>query len=268
MIYTYRPFFLLTLLHPSHSFLTELLTFMPRECCAACNRRPLKRAVRSSSGCARGWRRLGRRRVLQAHVGVWMWRCRKKVREDEKSVRPRGKRRDRGSILADLPGVTNVVSVVVVVMVVKFEEISAKKSTCPPRSTSTGSMARFICVSLRSTCDCCKGRSLHRTSGIDRRWDYREGLSQGYKMHTTRFLAHLVDLASLFGRPRINFLDLCSDCMHGQIRTCKYHRIAGQVRAIGQNVRNASRKRYQVCEVPACSNARLVPVSPILRPTS
>lgn len=32
IIYTYRPFFLLTLLHPSHSFLTELRTFMPRVC--------------------------------------------------------------------------------------------------------------------------------------------------------------------------------------------------------------------------------------------
>lgn len=33
IIYTYRPFFLRTLLHPSHSFLTELRTFMPRVCC-------------------------------------------------------------------------------------------------------------------------------------------------------------------------------------------------------------------------------------------
>lgn len=134
MIYTYRPFFLLTLLHPSHSFLTELLTFMPRDCCAFCNRRPLKHAVRSSSGCARAWRRLGRSRVLQAHVGVWMWRCRRKVREGEKNIRRRGSRRDRGSILAGLSGRTMVIWVLMVVMVVEFEEISAKKSTCPPRS--------------------------------------------------------------------------------------------------------------------------------------
>jgi hypothetical protein len=134
MMYTYRPFFLLTLLHPSHSFLTELLTFMPRDCCAVCNRRPLKRAVRSSSGCARAWRRLGRSRALQAHVAVWMWRCRRKVREDENSMRRRGNRRDRGSILAGLSGCIVVGWVLMVVMVVKFEEIYAKKSTCPPRS--------------------------------------------------------------------------------------------------------------------------------------
>lgn len=32
-MYTYLPPFLLTLLQPSHSFLTELRTFMPRICC-------------------------------------------------------------------------------------------------------------------------------------------------------------------------------------------------------------------------------------------
>lgn len=33
MMYTYLPPFLRTLLHPSHSFLTELRTFIPRTCC-------------------------------------------------------------------------------------------------------------------------------------------------------------------------------------------------------------------------------------------
>ena len=32
-MYTYWPPFLLTLLQPSHSFLTELRTFIPRTCC-------------------------------------------------------------------------------------------------------------------------------------------------------------------------------------------------------------------------------------------
>jgi hypothetical protein len=70
MIYTYLPFFLLTLLHPSHSFLTELRTFMPRICGAVCRRRLLKREARSATGCWRSWCRLGRKSVLQAHVGV------------------------------------------------------------------------------------------------------------------------------------------------------------------------------------------------------
>jgi hypothetical protein len=33
MMYTYLPPFLLTLLQPSHSFFTELRTFIPRICC-------------------------------------------------------------------------------------------------------------------------------------------------------------------------------------------------------------------------------------------
>jgi hypothetical protein len=70
IIYTYLPFFLLTLLHPSHSFFTELRTFMPLACALFCNSKPLKRAVRSSSGCARDGRRLGRNKVLHAQVGV------------------------------------------------------------------------------------------------------------------------------------------------------------------------------------------------------
>jgi hypothetical protein len=103
MIYTYRPFFLLTLLHPSHIFLTELRTFMPRVCGAVCRRRPLKRAVRSASGCCvRAARRLGRKSVLQAHVGVWMWRARGARREVGRRVRRSGRRRERGSILGEL----------------------------------------------------------------------------------------------------------------------------------------------------------------------
>jgi hypothetical protein len=105
IIYTYLPFFRLTLLHPSHSFLTELRTFMPRVCCAGvCRRSPLKRAARSVSGCcacvcARSWCRLGRKSVLHAHVGVWMWRARWARRVVGKRVRRSGKRSERGSIL-------------------------------------------------------------------------------------------------------------------------------------------------------------------------
>ena len=105
MIYTYRPFFLLTLLHPSHSFLTELRTFMPRVCGAVCTRRPLKRDVRSEMpglGCRR--RSEGRTSVLQAQVGVWMCVCMERVRRATwraraKMVRRSGRRRERGSIL-------------------------------------------------------------------------------------------------------------------------------------------------------------------------
>ncbi|KAK7188756.1 hypothetical protein PSPO01_05389 [Paraphaeosphaeria sporulosa] len=41
MMYTYFPFFLRTLLHPSHSFFTDDRTFMPRVCC--CIRSPANR---------------------------------------------------------------------------------------------------------------------------------------------------------------------------------------------------------------------------------
>jgi hypothetical protein len=119
IIYTYRPFFLRTLLHPSHSFftwakvsdrshfvprslLTELLTFMPRVCSAS----PLKRDVRSWMPALGCWRRSeGRRSVLlQPHVGVcmcvWIERVRKAVvRGRAKSVRRSGRRRERGSMV-------------------------------------------------------------------------------------------------------------------------------------------------------------------------
>jgi hypothetical protein len=101
-MYTYRPPFLLTLLHPSHNFLTELRTFMPRACCASCSRSPLKRDVRSWRGCGcwRAARRVGRRRVLHPQVGVWMWRARRARREEGNTVRRSGNRRERESILA------------------------------------------------------------------------------------------------------------------------------------------------------------------------
>jgi hypothetical protein len=95
IIYTYRPFFLLTLLHPSHSFFTELRTFMPRVCGAVCSRRPLKRNVRSLRG-------EGRESALQAQVGVWMcvWIERVRRAGRAKSMRRRGRRSERGSIVA------------------------------------------------------------------------------------------------------------------------------------------------------------------------
>jgi hypothetical protein len=96
MMYTYLPFFLLTLLHPSHSFLTELRTFMPLVCGGVCSLRPLKRDVSSLMG----ERRVGRKSALQAHVGVWMWRVRRAGRREVKTVRRRGRRSDCGSILA------------------------------------------------------------------------------------------------------------------------------------------------------------------------
>jgi hypothetical protein len=104
IIYTYRPFFLRTLLHPSHIFLTELRTFIPRTCGAVCRRIPLKRAVKSASGCGvRVARRFGRKSVLQAHVGVWMWRARGAARRRVgKRVRRSGRRSERGSILGGM----------------------------------------------------------------------------------------------------------------------------------------------------------------------
>jgi hypothetical protein len=45
-------------------------------------------------------RRGRRKKVLQAHVGVWMWRARRAKREVGKRVRRRGRRRARGSIVA------------------------------------------------------------------------------------------------------------------------------------------------------------------------
>jgi hypothetical protein len=47
MIYTYLPFFLRTLLHPSHIFLTELRTFMPRVCVCDCTLNAANRVDRS-----------------------------------------------------------------------------------------------------------------------------------------------------------------------------------------------------------------------------
>jgi hypothetical protein len=94
IIYTYLPFFRLTLLHPSHSFLTELRTFMPRFCGAVCSRSPLKRVVRSASV-------LGRESALQAQVGVWMcvWMKRERRAGRAKRVRRRGRRRERASMV-------------------------------------------------------------------------------------------------------------------------------------------------------------------------
>jgi hypothetical protein len=65
----------------------------------------LKRAVRSASGCCvRAARRLGRNKVLQAHVGVWMWRARGARRVVGKRVRRSGRRSERGSILSGFAG--------------------------------------------------------------------------------------------------------------------------------------------------------------------
>lgn len=99
IIYTYLPFFLRTLLHPSHSFLTELRTFMPRVCCCtndctadcdcACTRNPLKREIRL---CVGDWQdeRAGR----EPHV--WIERAGVRM---AKTVRRSGRRRARGSIV-------------------------------------------------------------------------------------------------------------------------------------------------------------------------
>jgi hypothetical protein len=100
IIYTYLPPFLRTLLHPSHSFFTELRTFMPRVCCAPCMRSPERRDVSALRTDGRARRSSG----LQAHVEVWMWvwreRARWLVRGKRKRVRRMGRRRDRGSISA------------------------------------------------------------------------------------------------------------------------------------------------------------------------
>jgi hypothetical protein len=106
IIYTYRPFFLRTLLHPSHSFLTELRTFMPRDCILAAplpTLSPANRELRSWTPDCGARRRLGRRSVLQAQVGVWMcevWMRERRVVRGAKRVRRSGRRTARGSILA------------------------------------------------------------------------------------------------------------------------------------------------------------------------
>lgn len=110
IIYTYRPFFLRTLLHPSHSFLTELRTFMPRACILAApppTLSPANREVRSWTPDCGARRRLGRRSVLHAQVGVWMcevWMRERRVVRGAKRVRRSGRRTARGSILASRCG--------------------------------------------------------------------------------------------------------------------------------------------------------------------
>jgi hypothetical protein len=146
MIYTYRPFFLLTLLHPSHSFFTELRTFMPRICGAVCSRRPLKRDVRSLRG-------EGRESALQAQVGVWMcvWIERVRRAGRAKSIRRRGRRSERGSILAvgKCVLVAKLQMAVVELNVQMFRRMGAKKCTCVVRSLTH--VACYSSLSLLTT---------------------------------------------------------------------------------------------------------------------
>jgi hypothetical protein len=95
MIYTYLPFFLRTLLHPSHSFLTDDRTFMPRVCC--CIRRPVNRAVRLVI--------VGEAALLLCRhgraAGVWIARVMVGRRAGvERKVRRSGRREVRASIVA------------------------------------------------------------------------------------------------------------------------------------------------------------------------
>lgn len=97
MIYTYLPFFLLTLLHPSHSFLTELRTFMPLVCCTSPDagagapiRSPAIRVSRLGVGA---WLHASVGRA--AEINVWSERMGR-----AKSVRRLGRRRARASISA------------------------------------------------------------------------------------------------------------------------------------------------------------------------
>jgi hypothetical protein len=93
IIYTYFPFFLLTLLHPSHSFLTELRTFIPLVCSTFCGiRRFDKRDVRAEVVVGFVVEIIGRRR---AHV--WMLRWRGVVKKRRRS----GRRRVRGNIVVE-----------------------------------------------------------------------------------------------------------------------------------------------------------------------
>lgn len=99
IIYTYFPFFLRTLLHPSHSFLTELRTFIPLVCCCCvCSRKPLNREL--SSAKVFGFRRIEGR--CCERVEVWIERAAAEGsagRVDRRVCRS-GRRRVRGSIAA------------------------------------------------------------------------------------------------------------------------------------------------------------------------
>ena len=95
-MYTYFPFFRLTLLHPSHSFLTELRTFMPRTCVRVCDciLRPAKREMRVE---ALEGESVGR------HKSVHVWIAFVEILERSgavKRVRRRGRSSVRGSMVA------------------------------------------------------------------------------------------------------------------------------------------------------------------------
>ncbi|KAF9735267.1 hypothetical protein PMIN01_06672 [Paraphaeosphaeria minitans] len=98
IMYTYLPFFLRTLLHPSHSFFTDDRTFMPRVCC--CIRSPANRDDRLAIGEDVLWRH-GRA------AGVWRARERVDRRAGvvERKVRRSGRRSVRASIVAAGEGI-------------------------------------------------------------------------------------------------------------------------------------------------------------------
>lgn len=75
IIYTYFPPFRLTLLHPSHSFFTELRTFMPRICCRATARivPPLFSSCRFRMAAVRESVGLLRVTVVVLIARVWVW---------------------------------------------------------------------------------------------------------------------------------------------------------------------------------------------------
>lgn len=101
MIYTYFPFFLRTLLHPSHSFFTLDRTFIPRVCCVcppirtALNR-PASAVMLVVGPAVRGAEAaiVGRSAELQ----VWRVRLGAAMAE-ERRVRRSGRRNVRASIL-------------------------------------------------------------------------------------------------------------------------------------------------------------------------
>lgn len=102
IIYTYFPFFLLTLLHPSHSFLTELRTFMPRVCCC-CDDDNDNDNDADDGACLRAQKPPGNEAgVFRRGLGTGWHECRARAKksecggEAERSVRRRSGARSVG----------------------------------------------------------------------------------------------------------------------------------------------------------------------------
>jgi hypothetical protein len=98
IIYTYLPFFLLTLLQPSHNFFTDDLTFIPLVCVVGWTLKFAKSAVKLCDWSAG--------RANEVRLQVCIERAVEVVRSVEaRSVLRRGRRRVHGSIVDDVDSI-------------------------------------------------------------------------------------------------------------------------------------------------------------------